>query len=158
MHIRDVLSQDRKWIVEVLVDAWSSTRVVSRGVIHQANDLPGIIATRNKENIGLLIYNIVDSDFEIVTLNSMRKREGIGTALIHRAEEIGRIKGCSRMWVVTTNDNSDALKFYQELGFQIRAIHKDAIVHSRLLKPEIPLVGKNDIPITDEIELEKKLE
>ncbi|HEY5520602.1 MAG TPA: hypothetical protein VIK08_08090 [Candidatus Limnocylindrales bacterium] len=35
------------------------------------------------------------------------------------------------------------------------AVHRDAITHARAsLKPEIPLTGKDDIPLRDEIELE----
>jgi len=152
-----MISQDKEWIKKVLDDAWSSTRIVSRGVIHQADDLQGIIAERGEEKIGLLTYNIVDTDFEVVTLNSLKKREGVGTALIRRAEEIARSKGCTRIWVVTTNDNSDALEFYKNLSFQIAVIHRNSIEASRKLKPEIPLVGTNGTPITDEIELEKDL-
>ena len=155
LHIRDVITQDRDWIVEVIIDAWSSTRVVSRGVIHEVEGLPGIIATRGDEKIGLLTYNITDTNIEIVTLNSLIMREGVGTALIHRVEEIARSKGCARIWVVTTNDNTGALHFYQNLSFQIAAIYKNAIDVYRKLKPEIPLVGTNGIPILDEIELEK---
>jgi GNAT superfamily N-acetyltransferase len=155
LHIRDTISQDRDWIVETVVDAWSSTRVVSRGVIHDVEGIPGIIAKRGDEKIGLLTYNIIDTNIEIVTLNSLTKREGVGTALINRVEEIARSKGCTRIWVVTTNDNTGALNFYQNLGFQITAIYKNAIDVYRKLKPEIPLVGNNGIPILDEIELEK---
>jgi GNAT superfamily N-acetyltransferase len=142
----------------VLAKAWASTRVVSRGIVHRADELPGIIALKGDERIGLLTFNIVGRSFEIVTMNSLRKREGIGGELVKRAVEIARKHNCLRIWVITTNDNKDALKFYQMLGFQIVAVHKNAIEVSRKLKPEIPLRGHDDIPITDEIELEKMIE
>jgi GNAT superfamily N-acetyltransferase len=153
-----VTPDDRVWIKDILIEAWSSTRVVSRGIVHPADELPGIIAMRDDERIGLLTYKIDDSNLEIVTLNVIRKREGIGAELIQKAEEIALKHKCSRIWVVTTNDNKEALTFYQALDFHIAAVHENAIEVSRKLKPDIPLVGINGISITDEIVLEKILE
>jgi hypothetical protein len=61
------------------------------------------------------------------------------------------------LWVITTNDNVDALRFYQKKGFKLVAVHRNAIEQSRKLKPEIPSVGKNGIPLRDENELEMRL-
>lgn len=158
MQFREIRTNDKKWVKRILTDAWASTRVVSRGIMYQADELPGIIAIRGEEKIGLLTFNIVDSAFEIVTLNILRKREGIGFALVQEAERVARSRSCSRIWAITTNDNSEALKFYQAIGFQTIAIHRDAIKKSRELKPEIPLVNIHGIPITDEIELEKVIQ
>ncbi|MFX1485328.1 MAG: GNAT family N-acetyltransferase [Promethearchaeota archaeon] len=158
LHIRETTPNDSKWLEEVLIDAWASTRVVSRGIIHQADELPGIVAVIGSERIGLLTFNINNSDFEIVTLNALKKREGVGTALIQEAQRIAQVRGCTRMWVITTNDNKAAIEFYQSLGFHVIMVHKNAIEQSRRLKPEIPLIGINGIPITDEIELEKLLD
>lgn len=94
---------------------------------------------------------------EIITLNVLKQRAGIGRALVFAAVEEAESLKCSRVWVITTNDNTQAVKFYQSLGFTLVAVHKDAITESRKLKPEIPLVGIDEIPITDEIELEKIL-
>ncbi len=155
LQIRDETSDDKEWKVKVLKDSWASTLVVSRGVVHNADDLPGIIAIKGEQKIGLLTYNIVDQNLEIVTLNSLREREGVGRALIRRIEEIAQSKDCKKIWVVTTNDNTNAILFYKALNFRIIAIHKNAIKKSRELKPEIPLIGNDGVPITDEIVLEK---
>ncbi|HEX7715028.1 MAG TPA: GNAT family N-acetyltransferase, partial [Bacillota bacterium] len=61
---------------------------------------------------------------------------------------------CQRLWLITTNDNLAAIRFYQLRGFVLVALHRDAIAQSRKLKPEIPLRGIDGIPIRDEIELE----
>ncbi|MEM6284414.1 MAG: GNAT family N-acetyltransferase, partial [Chloroflexota bacterium] len=60
-------------------------------------------------------------------------------------------------WLITSNDNTPALRYWQKRGFEIIAVHRDAITEARRLKPEIPLVGMDDIPIRDEIELEMRL-
>jgi len=82
---------------------------------------------------------------------------GAGTALIEAVGQLARQQGCTRLWVITTNDNVDALRFYQRRGFCLVAVHRGAVDRSRArLKPEIPAVGAYGIPLRDEIELEKQ--
>ena len=141
----------------LIKDVWASIRIVSKGKVHDANDLPGIIAIYKNNRVGLIIYNIIGNECEIVSLNSLKENIGIGTALLKQIERISTLKGCKRLWVITTNDNIDALRFYQKKDFRIVAIHLNALEQSRKLKPEIPVLGSNDIEIRDEIELEKTL-
>jgi RimJ/RimL family protein N-acetyltransferase len=72
--------------------------------------------------------------------------------------ECAKEAGASRVWLITTNDNTDALRFYQKAGFRIVAVHQDAVALARRIKPEIPIMGENGIPIRDEIELELMLD
>jgi hypothetical protein len=72
------------------------------------------------------------------------------------AAQLARRQGCARLWVITTNDNVDALRFYQRRGFCLVRVHRGAVDRSRAgLKPEIPAVGAYGIPLRDEIELER---
>jgi hypothetical protein len=59
-----------------------------------------------------------------------------------------------RLWLITTNDNLHALRFYQRRGLVLVAVHRNAIEQSRKLKPQIPKLGYDNIPVRDEIELE----
>jgi hypothetical protein len=59
--------------------------------------------------------------------------------------------------LITTNDNTAALRFWQKRGFKLLRVHRNAVEKSRKLKPEIPLTGNDGIPIRDEIELEMML-
>ncbi|MEV5411149.1 GNAT family N-acetyltransferase [Thermopolyspora sp. NPDC052614] len=79
--------------------------------------------------------------------------------LIAAVEEVAAGLGLSRLWLmITTNDNVDALRFYQRRGFRFAAIHAGAVDDSRArLKPEIPETGNYEIPIHDEITLERHL-
>ena len=61
------------------------------------------------------------------------------------------------MWLITTNDNLNALRFYQGRGFRLVAVHPGAVEASRRLKPQIPELGSFGIPIRDELELELSL-
>ena len=74
--------------------------------------------------------------------------------MIEAAIQTAKAHQCRRVWLITTNDNIQAIRFYQKRGMVITAVHVNALKHSRTLKPEIPLIGNDGIPIRDEIEFE----
>jgi len=131
--------------------------VVSRGRVHRPQELPGFVAVTGGDRVGLATYDIRGSECELVTLDALLPWRGIGTALLAAVEERARRAGCTRLWLITTNDNVDALRFYQRRGFACAALHRNAIDESRRRKPTIPAVGHYSIPIRDEIEMEKAL-
>jgi hypothetical protein len=90
--------------------------------------------------------------------NSLVERRGIGAALIEAVKGAAVGAGCERLWLITTNDNTHALRFYQKRGFALVALRANAVAASRQLKPEIPHLGNDGIPIRDEIELEVALD
>lgn len=96
-------------------------------------------------------------DCEWVTIDALRPWRGIGAALLAQVEASARQAGCRKLWLVTTNDNVDTVRFYQRRGFRLAAIHTDAMTRSRALKPTIPWVGMHGIPIRHELELSKPL-
>ena len=155
--IRDASKSDHSWIENFYKERWGSNRVVSRGVMHDVPQLPGLIAWRRGGRVGLLTYQIVEKEFEIVTLDSLEEKIGLGSMLISKAVDIACKSSCNRVWLITTNDNMPALHFYQKRGFHIVAIHQNALERSRQLKPEIPQTGLFGIPLRDEIELEMPL-
>ena len=132
--------------------------VISRGQKIYPDNLNGYYASdRNGKRTGLITFDIQNDQCEIVTLDAFVKCSGIGTELIKKVIEEIKPKGCRRLWLITTNDNLDAVRFYQRRGFVIHAVHKNAIEKSRLLKPSIPLLGYYGIPVRDEIEMEMLL-
>jgi ribosomal protein S18 acetylase RimI-like enzyme len=157
IEVRAKLDADRVWVGELLSKWWGSSRIVSRGQVHDAMDAPGFIALDGVERIGLATYVIDGPDCELLTLNSLREGIGAGSGLVEAVAEAARAAGCRRLWLITTNDNLAALRFYQKRGFALVAVHRGAIEQSRRLKPEIPLIGVDGIPIRDEIELELAL-
>ena len=156
--ISPLAAEDREWIAHLLSSSWGSVNVVSRGVVHNAADLPGFKAILHGENAGLITYRIDKGECEIVTLDSLVEGRGVGSRLIAAVVSKARENGCRRVWLITTNDNLKALRFYQKRGFVLAALHAGALAESRLLKPEIPLTGLDGIPLRDEIELEIKLD
>jgi GNAT superfamily N-acetyltransferase len=152
--IREASAEDRPWITATLRDQWYEPRVVSRGKVHQADHLPAIIAEHEGERVGLATYHVDGPQCELVTLDALRRGLGIGTRLIDAVAARARALGCRRMWLITTNDNLEALRFYQKRGLVLAALYPRALERSRELKPSIPLTGYDDIPIRDELELE----
>jgi len=88
-------------------------------------------------------------------MNAIIQGRGIGTALLKAVERVAHKLRCKKIWLITTNDNIDAIRFYQQKRFRIVTIHQNAIEVSRRLKPEIPFIGNYGIPIKDEVVLEK---
>jgi ribosomal protein S18 acetylase RimI-like enzyme len=155
--VRDLDGADRTVVRAKIKESWGSEIVGAKGTIYHPEELPGFCALIDEEIVGILTYTISFDSCEIVTLNSWRGRIGIGSALIHKSIQAAKERGCWRIWLITTNDNLNALRFYQKRGFTISAIHLDVIAASHTIKPEIPMTGENGIPIRDEIELEMTL-
>ena len=152
--VRQLEASDRTWATQFLTEEAGSPRIVSRGVLHHADALPGLVAILNGDLVGLLTYRIEWKDMEVVTLHARPQRQGGGSALLDAAKTTARQAGCKRLWLITTNDNQPAIAFYTKRGMRLVAIHKGAVAESRRIKPEIPLVGVGGIPITDEWEFE----
>jgi GNAT superfamily N-acetyltransferase len=155
--IRPLTTDDPEWVSQFISRRWGTKRVIAHGTIYYPHKLPGFVALEDNQAIGLLTYQLDQSSCEIVTLDSTRPDQGIGTALINAVLEAARRSGCERVWLITTNDNLNALRFYQKRGFELVAVHRHAVDEARRIKPEIPLVGANGIPVRDEIELELPL-
>ncbi len=157
MIIRKLNPDDLSWVEKTMTAYFGSSVVVSRGVLHDSRKLPGFIAEDQTGRVGLLHYRIVDDECEVVTLISIRQRKGTGRKLLERVERMAVDAGCKRVWLITTNNNENAIQFYLAVGWKQVAIHKGAVSEARKLKPEIPLFDDAGNPIEDEIEFELRL-
>jgi GNAT superfamily N-acetyltransferase len=154
LQIRPTSEADRQWIAAFTADHWGTDFVVAHGVVYHPHRLPGFVAHAAAGVLGLATYSIDRQACELVTLNTVTQAQGIGTALLQAVAAAAKQAGCARLWLITTNDNLDALAFYQKRGMHLVALHPNALALSRQLKPSIPLVAANGIPIRDELELE----
>ena len=153
-EVRRVEAHERPLVASFLEAHWGSVQIVSRGHVHQADCLPAFVAIWDEQLVGLVTYHIRSGMCEIVSLDSLIVKIGVGTALINAVEQEAIRFGCRRVWLITSNDNLSALGFYQRRGFRLVAIHQGAIDVARELKPQIPEIGMDNIPIHDEIELQ----
>jgi GNAT superfamily N-acetyltransferase len=156
-RIRPVADADRQWIEEFTAEEWGAPVVVSRGVVHRPAELDGFVAEVGDVRAGLVTLHVRGTECEAVTVNAIPPGNGAGAVLMDAAERYARERGCTRLWLVTTNDNLRAIRFYQRRGMRIAAVRPGAIDEARRLKPEIPLTGNDGIPIHDEFELAKDL-
>ncbi len=148
---------DDAWLADLWRASWGDVIVVSRGRVHRVFDLAALIAWDGSERVGAATYHLDDEAAEMTSLNAVVAGKGVGAALIAAVEQAVRALGVRRLWLITTNDNVDALRFYQRRGFRLTRLHVGAVDEARRIKPAIPEVGDHGIPIHDEIELEKWL-
>lgn len=135
-------------------DEWGGPFVVTRGNLFDSRELPGFVFSEEDALKGAILYQIENNECEIAVLFSLEEGKGIGTGLIHAVLDRARQNHCKRVWLITTNDNTHAIRFYQKYGFSLKAVHIDAIELSRNLKPQFPLKGYDEIPIKHEFKFE----
>jgi GNAT superfamily N-acetyltransferase len=156
--IRPIRDDERGELTSVVRAHWGSPILASRGVAHDAATLPCLVAVDGERWLGLAAYRLDGDECELVLLEAFEKNAGVGTALLEATAAIARKSNSRRLWLVTTNGNIDALRFYQRRGLRLVRLWVDAITEARRnLKPEIPLAGDNGIPLRDELELELNL-
>lgn len=158
MEIKSITYEMSQAVKELVATNWGAPLIVSKGKVHYMDMLPGYVAVENDKIKGLITYSIDSDEWEIVSLDSFSENKGIGTKLINYVVKEAEENKCKRVWLITTNDNIKAIRFYQKRGFNMVALHVDAIKKSRAIKPEIPLIGFDDIPILHEIEFEMRLD
>ncbi|WP_243456535.1 GNAT family N-acetyltransferase [Mobilitalea sibirica] len=154
MYIQEIDEKYRDAVNKILKEEWICPPSISRGRIIDTTILPGFLFIEDKVIKGVVTYHIENEECEIVTLNSFEENRGIGSALIKEVLDMAKKNNCQRLWLITTNDDIKAIRFYQKKGFDLKAAHINAIEVSRKLKPSIPLIGMDDIPIKHEMEFE----
>jgi ribosomal protein S18 acetylase RimI-like enzyme len=158
VRIHRVTDDDRPWIADSIAAAFASTRVVSRGrVVDDASRLDGYVVELDGRPIGVALWLEEQNDAELVAIVSTYRGVGAGAALLDAVVEHARGAGWKRLWLITTNDNTDALRMYQRAGWQWVGFHRNAVERSRALKPELPLIGQHGIEIAHELEFEYPL-
>jgi GNAT superfamily N-acetyltransferase len=179
IDVRELTDADRAWARALLRERWGAEIVVTRGRPHRADLLPGLVAWLadgrvnadaapggarrgtglggGRERAGLLAFRIAGPECEIVSLDAVAQGAGIGTALLAAIRSVAAAAGCRRLWLITTNDNVPAQRFYERCGFHLAAVHGNALEESRRLKPSIPLAGFGGAPLRDELEYETAL-
>lgn len=131
--------------------------MVSRGRAHDASQLPTLVAFRGDARVGFATLRFDGSECELLTIEALQKARGVGSALLAAAGRTASDHGCRRLWLVTSNDNLDAIRFYQRRGMRLVGVHVGAVDRARELKPSIPEVGEYGIPLHDELEFELPL-
>lgn len=157
IEILEITNTDRQAIGKHVRQLWGDELIVVHREAYHTDILPGLKAIIGGEMVGFLHYQVEKAECEILTLASLRQRQGIGTALVRAIEAKAQSSGCQILRVTTTNDNLGALAFYQKYGFGLAGLGLGLVDEAREQKPSIPKIGDHQIPIHDEIYLEKVL-
>lgn len=138
---------------DLIDEYWGDDQVVVHQELIFPHQLPGFLAFRNKTSkIGLITYRISSSICEIVTLNSLIEKQGVGTGLLEAVVSGAKRLGCSQVVLTTTNDNQRAICFYSKRGFRLNEIREGAVDKAREIKPSIPRFSPGGTAIQDEWE------
>jgi ribosomal protein S18 acetylase RimI-like enzyme len=153
MLIREYGESDRSWAEPFMRDEFGGPLQARRGELLDVLALPGFVAERDGLPLGLVTYRLENDACELAFIVSLERHAGIGSVLLDAV--VQAVAGCERIWLVTTNDNLDALRFYQRRGFVLSALRPGAVDEAReQLKPQIATVGEFGIRLRDELELE----
>lgn len=152
--LRSLTPEDLPRLRQFWIEQWAGEEMIVHGDVFRPEQLEGFV---NDDWSGLVTFVIGPAGCEIISLDSLKEGGGTGTALVDAVAQEATRRGCTRLFLSTTNDNLRALGFYQRRGFELVSVRRGAVTESRKRKPGIPLIGDNEIPIRDEIELELRL-
>ena len=157
MELYPIEQTQREEVDAFIIQQWYTPQMVLHGEIIDLREADGWYAVEQDEIIGLITYRVIAGQMEILSLDSLCEKHGVGTALLDQAVKAARGSKLQRITLITTNDNLPALRFYQKRGFDMVGLYRNAVDVSRKIKPEIPRFGLDGIPLKHEIELEMQL-
>jgi ribosomal protein S18 acetylase RimI-like enzyme len=146
----------------VLLDELLAGRVQARlGESQDVLALPGLAAWDGDRLVGLATWSgratAGRAELAALAVAGDRRGRGVGAALVEAVAAAARAAGTGTLWLVTTNDNLDALRLYQRHGFRLAVLHAGAVDAARAAGAHIPRTGAHGIPLRDELVLERAL-
>jgi GNAT superfamily N-acetyltransferase len=150
---------DREVLDDFHQSVWGGPIVVAHDEAIDLRTLPALVALGHDGKLaGALTWRVGGDALEVVSLAAAVSGQGVGSALLDAVVAEAKAAGVRRIWLVTTNDNLRALAFYQRRGLRIESVDPGAVDRARRMKPSIPVIGDNGIPIHDELRLELAIE
>ncbi len=151
----EIVPFEPRWHADALA-LWGQQYMASTGRLHDTLAQPGVVALLDGQFAGAVTWvpAAPGEPWEVLTVYSAIEGKGAASTLLGRVADLAREEGVPYLRLITTNDNTPALRWYQRRGWRLYEVRAGAVDESRrTLKPEIPEVGIDDIPIRDEIEL-----
>ena len=107
--IREYQESDRAWAEAYMEDEFGGAFQARRGELVDVLALPGFVAEKGSRPVGIVTYRREDADCKLAFITVFERHRGVGTALLDAL--LAAAADCDRIWVVTTNDNLEALRF-----------------------------------------------
>lgn len=142
---------------ELFQKNWGNTSMVYNRELYNLESLDYIEEYHDSSFGGIITFFEKDHSIHIVSLDTVMSNQGIGTSLLNSLTELAVKRHKSAIYVETTNDNCDAIRFYQTHDFDIYDLQLNEVAIQRKLKPSIPLIGCYNIPIKHIIKFVKYL-
>lgn len=156
--LRPIAAADRDAVRRFLHSRWGNPTILLDGRAIDAAALPGFVGRDGDAVTALITLLDEPQHCEIVTLDAHPTGAGVGSALLELTAQRARALGLLRLLTRTTNDNLDALRFYQRRGFRLHRLAPGAIDLERAADPSISPLGRHGIPLRDEISLIRELD
>jgi ribosomal protein S18 acetylase RimI-like enzyme len=154
VDVRELREHEQRWLRATLRERWDGEIMIGRGRVRKLDELRSLVAVDGAgERVGPATYVVEHGVAELVTIDAFEKGAGVGRRLLDALAESARAAGARRLLVMTTNDNLTSLRFYQRAGFRLLELRPGAVDEARAIKPSIPTLGHDGIPIRDEIDL-----
>lgn len=153
----EIRPMEQHRLVELLQLRWPERTMLVAGRFVEPEDVLGIGAFTGDRLHGIATWLVNGRVMHIVAVNSFTEMRGIGIALVDAMIAHARSLGLATLRATISNDNVVALRFYQKRGFKLIALHRGIFDAMRYVRPSIPAVGLDGIPIRDELELEHEL-
>ena len=157
LDVRDFAPEDRAWAAALLGAHGGGVPHVARsGELLDPLEHEGIVAELDGRPVALLTVSESEKGLEVLSLHSEVRGVGAGTRLLETALRVAVASEAPRLWLVTTNDNVDAIRWYLRRGMHVAAVHSGGVDADRsAIKPEIPRENpENGLPVRDYVELE----
>lgn len=155
--IQPISENNRKQVINFFEKHWGSSQMIISSGTYDCALLDGFVYVEGTSIIGLITYVLYHDSLEVISLDSIQEGKGIGTCLMKEVEHFAKERSIPQIELITTNDNLQALKFYQKRGYRITDVITNAVAEARKVKPTIPIIGNDGIPLFDELKLKKKV-
>lgn len=157
LDVRDFAPADRSWAARLLGAYGGGVPHMARfGELLNPLEHEGIVAERDGRPVALLTVSESEKGLEVLTLHSDVEGIGAGSRLLETALRVAVASHAARLWLVTTNDNLRAIRWYLRRGMRVARVLPGGVDADRAsVKPEIPPTNPdNGLPIRDYVELE----
>lgn len=160
VELRPLATEDFAVVEELLDTQVGGRRQARLGEVIDVCTAGGLVAVEGGEIVGVATEDLGAGVTELLVLAVAPRHQGrgLGGRLLEATVAQASARGSRLLWLVTTNDNLDALRLYQRHGFRLAELHPGAVDESRRgLKPDIPETGQHGIPLRDELVLHRVL-
>lgn len=157
LDVRDFEPDDHDWARALIGSHQDGDhRVALLGELLDPLEHEGIVAEVDGRPAALLTVREGTDGLQVLTLHSEVMNVGAGTRLLETALRVAEASSAPRLWLITTNDNIPAIRWYLRRGMTVARVHEGAADRDRgAIKPTMPATNPdNGIPIRDYVELE----